>query len=173
VNDGGPVERAAKVYEARAVAPHCSVCRNPCCKLQSVVLELDWPRAEKLYQIGVSRRAFDESLRDGTGPKHIKADGGRYYAHGAACPAYEETTGRCREYDSWVKPRACSDFPLYDDGGALTADLRCEALSIEELEETLREELGDVVITRDADPQFPFLVSLYVGRPARKGRKGR
>src|SRR5687768_5429994 len=57
VTDGSAVERAAKVYEAQAVAPHCTSCRTPCCRLQTVVLELDWPRVERLYQIGKSRRA--------------------------------------------------------------------------------------------------------------------
>ena len=155
---------AAKVYEAADVAPHCVACRTPCCSLQTVVLELDWRRTEALYQIQSSRSAFDKSLREGSGPPHIRAQNGHYFAHGKPCPAYDQSTKRCTEYGSWVKPRACSDFPLYEDGGALLADLRCEALDLGALEATLKRTLGDVVIERDPDPQFPFLMSLHVKR---------
>jgi Fe-S-cluster containining protein len=158
--------QAAASYQERAVIPHCRVCARPCCKLDELVLDLDWRRTQKLYRIGTSRRAFDRSLHEGTGPAHIREAQGRYYAHGAPCPAYDEEGRGCRVYGSDLKPEGCSDFPVYRDGDVVTADLRCEAVDVAALQLHLEAETGRP-LRATPDAQFPFFVAFA---PVRKPR---
>lgn len=151
---------AAKSYERAAVLPHCPSCKAPCCKLEQVVLELDWPRVERLYSIGSTKRAFDASLRDGSGPPHIRAAGGLYYAFRSPCPAYDEAGKGCRVYGTDTKPPSCDDFPVYADDGALTADLRCEAVVLDDLQRSVEAEVGVPMERVVEDDRFPFLVRL-------------
>ena len=139
--------------QQRSIIPHCAVCARPCCKLDDVVLELDWKRAQALYQITSSRRAFDRSP-----PPDIKVHRGRYYAHGKPCPAYVDR--RCAVYGTDVKPPECSDFPIYADGDALTVDTRCEAVDVDAVEADLRARFKRV--TRSADPEHAMFVTFDV-----------
>jgi Fe-S-cluster containining protein len=161
--------RAAKSYEAAAVLPHCPTCSQPCCKLEQVVLELDWPQAQALYQITTKRRAFEKSLDDGTGPAFVRAAHGMFYAFRSPCPAYDDATKRCGVYGTKTKPSSCDDFPVYQDDGAITADLRCEAVDVDAFTASLRADLGDVDIERSRDERFPFLVTLRVARRSSRG----
>jgi Fe-S-cluster containining protein len=158
------VTRACKEFEAQVVIPHCVSCKHPCCKLEQVVLELDWKRAQALYQIGLPRREFNRTLKDGTGPAHIKEAAGIYYAHQKPCPAYDDVSKKCNVYNSWEKPDNCSDFPVYEDGDVVTTDQRCEAMDLDALEAHLKKTFGDVVVEREPDPRFPVIVSLRVWR---------
>lgn len=158
--------QAAASYQARAVIPHCPACARPCCKLDELVLDLDWSRTRELYQIKGSRGGFDRSLHDGSGPEHIKEAHGRYYAHGKPCPAYDEEKKGCRVYGTAVKPEGCSDFPVYKDGDVITADLRCEAVDVEALHAHLEAETGRALV-REVDRQFSFFVAF---KPARRAR---
>ena len=151
---------AAAEYQRRHVVPHCPSCSRPCCKLEAVVLELDWPRAQRLYAIGTTKRRFDASLQDGSGPAHIRAADGMYYAYGQPCPAYDDVAKGCRVYGTDAKPPSCSDFPVYDDDGAVTADLRCEAVDLDVLQRELEAAIGAPIERVVEDDRFPFLVRL-------------
>ena len=122
----------------------------------------------------MSRREFDQLLERGEGPTEIRSQDGLYYAHGRVCPAYRG--GRCEVYTSRLKPTGCSDFPLYEENGGLVADLRCEAVVLEEVEGALRQTLGTrYQIKRSRNPEFPFLVTWRARRirPKRRQRSKR
>ncbi len=158
--------REAKAFEADVVVPHCSVCTRPCCGLSDVVLELSFPQAQQLYSITKSKKEFDRAL-----PSTIRKQHDRYYAHGEPCPAYETTTKRCSVYATSTKPQSCSDFPVYDDNDAVTADLRCESVrdQLPMLRTRLRAIVGDRLIeTRDVD--HPEIFVSFTLRAARKAR---
>lgn len=153
----------ARRHQARAVAPHCARCRKPCCRLETLVLELTWARLRGIWGVSGSRAAFDRALAWGEGPPEIRPRDGLYYAHGRACPAYRR--GRCAVYGTRLKPPGCSDFPVYEEEGVLVADLRCEAVDPAALEAELARVLGPgAAVTRTENPDFPFLVTL---RPRR------
>ncbi|MEW6488437.1 MAG: hypothetical protein AB1578_11075 [Thermodesulfobacteriota bacterium] len=155
----GVCAAVARRYQTRAVAPRCAGCRRPCCRLETLVLELTWTRLKVLWGVEGPRAAFDRALARGEGPPEIRPQGGLYYAHGRVCPAYR--SGRCSVYATRLKPPGCSDFPVYEEDGALVADLRCEAVDPADLEADLAQALGpggDVV--RTENPEFPFLVTL-------------
>ncbi|GAB4266132.1 MAG: hypothetical protein Kow0092_18880 [Deferrisomatales bacterium] len=160
------LRRVAAAYQRERVLPRCGACARPCCRLDTLVLELDWERLRRLWGVRGSRRAFDASLARGEGPPDIRAQEGLYYAHGRVCPAYRE--GRCAVYESALKPPGCTDFPVYEEDGALVADLRCEAVDPDEVEARLRRALGPRRdVRRRADPRFRFLVRFRV-RPRRR-----
>lgn len=146
--------QAAKAFEADVVVPHCVRCARPCCGLSDVVLELSFAQTQRLYSITSSKKDFDAAL-----PSMIKKQGDRYYAHGEPCPAYGADK-RCGVYSTSTKPQSCSDFPVYDDGDAVTADLRCEAVrdNLAELRKRLRAvAAGRLVEERDPDHPDTFL----------------
>lgn len=162
-------------YQNTAVIPHCTQCSKPCCKLESLVLELEWKQVKLFWRIEESRHAFDRKLSTGKGPEEIRAGNGLYYIHGKACPAYNETGGTCRVYGEPVKPAGCSDFPVYEDEGSIIADLRCEAVDIDALVAWIARALGPGFrIVKSADEEFPFLVTLSVrkvsGKPSASKR---
>lgn len=156
---------AAAAYQAAAVIPHCPQCANPCCRLDQLVLELDWKELKAIWQLKESRPAFDQRLASGKGPEEIRAGNGLYYGHQKVCPAYDETHGSCRVYDRDIKPPGCSDFPVYEDGGDVIADLRCEGVDLEALTDWIARALGPgYSVAQSADEQFPFIVTLSVKR---------
>ena len=156
---------AAAAYQTADVIPHCASCSRPCCRLDPLVLELDWKQFSKIWEIKESRPAFDRRLAAGRGPADIRAAGGLYFAHGKACPAYDEAGHSCRVYGQDVKPAGCSDFPVYEDGGSVVADLRCEAVDLDALVAWMARAVGpDFRIVRSANHEFPFLVTLSVRR---------
>lgn len=162
---------AAAAYQVAEVIPHCAECAKPCCRLESLVLELDWQRIKVLWRLEESRAAFDRRLASGQGPEEIREGGGLYYAYRKPCPAYDEVGHGCRIYDRALKPAGCTDFPVYEDDGRVVADLRCEAVDIEALTAWLARAIGpEFRIARSADAEFPFLVSLSVKKAA--GRRG-
>ena len=165
---------AAAAYQAAEIVPHCTACSKPCCKLESLVLELDWKQLKSFWQIEESRAAFDKRLATGKGPEEIREGNGLYYAHGKPCPAYDQSCGTCRVYGQDIKPVGCTDFPVYEDGSHLVADLRCEAVNLKALTARIASALGnDYRIVQSADRDFPFLVTLSVkaagGRAKRSG----
>lgn len=118
-------------YQAEVI-PHCAVCSQPCCWLDPLVLELNWKQLKTIWLIDEPRAAFDRRLASGKGPADIRAGNGLYYAHGkASCPAYDGESHACRVYGQAVKPAGCSDFPVYEDGDVIIADLHCEAVELE------------------------------------------
>ncbi len=150
----------AAAYQKTAVIPHCPSCAQPCCKLDKLVLELDWSQVRGLWQLEESRKAFDKRLASGRGPIEIRPANGLYYAHSKPCPAFDPASG-CTVYTTPLKPVGCSDFPVYEDGGEITADLRCEAVDLAALKAALLSDLGPGFrITESADRDFPFLVTL-------------
>lgn len=152
-------------YQAADVIPYCPVCAKPCCKLDKLVLELEWKQVKVLWKLDESRSAFDRRLAAGRGPQEIRAADGLYFAHQKPCPAYDDAAHNCRIYGQDLKPVGCSDFPVYEDDGVVVADLRCEAVDLAALVARLGEALGpewQVVQTPDRD--FPFLVTLSVRR---------
>ena len=160
---------ASARYQASAVIPHCPKCAKPCCHLDPLVLELDWPQIKALWQLNESRTAFDQRLAAGQGPEEIRAGNGLYYAHRKPCPAYDAARHTCRVYDQKLKPEGCSDFPVYPDRGSIIADLRCEAVNLDVLVAWIARAIDPtcrIVQTPDAD--FPFLVTLSVRRVTRK-----
>lgn len=162
---------AAAAYQAAAVVPHCGECMKPCCRLDALVLELDWKRIKVFWRLGESRTAFDRRLSAGEGPEEIRAGNGLYYVHSKACPAYDEAGRSCQVYDRELKPSGCTDFPVYEDRGSVVADLRCEAVDREALAASIARSVGpEFRIVQSADEEFPFLVSLSVKRVA--GRRG-
>ena len=163
---------AAAAYQAAAIIPHCATCSKPCCRLDPLVLELDWKQVKVFWLLDESRTAFDRRLASGRGPEEIRAGNGRYYVHGKACPAYDEAGTSCRVYGQEIKPVGCSDFPVYEDGGDIVADLRCEAVDIKALADWIARAVGPAFrVIQSADKEFPFMVSLAVKRVA--GQRGR
>jgi Fe-S-cluster containining protein len=164
---------AADAYQRAVVIPHCSSCSKPCCRLDPLVLELEWKQLKGLWQIEESRRAFDKRLCAGHGPAEIRAADGLYFAHGKVCPAYDEADKSCRVYGQDLKPAGCSDFPVYEDGNAVIADLRCEAVDLADLASRLARAVGTGYrIVQSADKAFPFLVTLLVKRIAGPAARG-
>ncbi len=159
--------RAAAQWQERQVVPHCARCAEPCCRLRTVVLELDWRRLRVLYDVTEPRRAFDAHLAAGAGPAHLRMQGGHYFAHGQTCPAYDEDTRRCRVYGTRDKPPSCTDFPVYVDGDVVTADRRCEAVDVEALRAHLAAAAG-VPVVAEPDGAFPELVALSPRAPRRR-----
>lgn len=156
---------ALAAYQAAEVIPHCAVCARPCCKLDTLVLELEWKQVKILWKLDESRPAFDRRLASGKGPEEIREGDGLYYIHSKPCPAYDETGHACRIYGQEIKPVGCSDFPVYEDGGSVIADLRCEAVDITALTAWIARTLGpEYRIVQTADEEFPFLVTLSVRR---------
>lgn len=165
----GELSAAAAAYQEAEVIPHCPNCAEPCCRLNKLVLELTWKQVRVFWQLDEARKAFDHRLATGQGPTEIRAANGLYYAHGKACPAYDEA-GSCRVYGQEIKPPGCSDFPVYEDGGAVMADLRCEAVDLAALASRLARAAGPGArIVQSADAEFPFLVTLSVKRVSGRG----
>ena len=153
---------AAAAYQRADIISHCPSCAAPCCKLDKLVLELDWAQTKGLWKIEESRAAFDQRLAAGKGPIEIRPAGGLYYAHSRPCPAFDAAVG-CTVYTTPLKPVGCSDFPVYEDEGEIMADLRCEAVNLAALKAQLAESLGaGLSIKQRADKDFPFLVTLSV-----------
>jgi len=158
---------AAAAYQVAAVIPHCPECAKPCCRLDALVLELEWKQLKSFWRLDESRAAFDRRLASGQGPEEIRAGNGLYYIHRKPCPAYDGAAGGCRVYDQDLKPAGCSDFPVYEDGEVVVADLRCEAVDLEALKAWLARALGpEFRIVANPDPEFPFLVALSPRRAA-------
>ncbi|MFZ2266942.1 MAG: hypothetical protein WAV95_05110 [Azonexus sp.] len=154
---------AAAAYQTAAVIPHCAVCAKPCCRLDSLVLELEWQQLKSFWRLEESRPAFDRRLSSGQGPEEVRAGNGLYYIHSKACPAYDEAGHACRAYDQALKPAGCTDFPVYEDQGGIIADLRCEAVDLKALTSEIARTVGSGYrIVQTADEEFPFLVSLSV-----------
>lgn len=163
---------AAAAYQDAVVIPHCPTCAQPCCRLDKLVLELEWKQVKLFWHLDEPRKAFDRRLAAGDGPVEIREGNGRYYVHSKPCPAYDETGRGCRVYGQAIKPPGCSDFPVYEDGGSVVADLRCEAVDIEAVASWLARAVGPGWrIVRSADAEFPFLVTLAVRKlPAKRQR---
>jgi len=156
---------AAAAYQTAAVIPHCAVCTKPCCRLDALVLELEWKQVKTLWRLGESRPAFDKQLAAGKGPVEIRAGNGLYYIHSKPCPAYDDAGHSCKIYGQEIKPAGCSDFPVYEDQGSVIADLRCEAVDLKALMAWLAGALGpEYRIVHSADAEFPFMVTLSVKR---------
>lgn len=156
----------AAAYQTAEVIPHCPRCASPCCKLDKLVLELDWAQLRGLWGLAESRKAFDKRLATGRGPIEIRPANGLYYAHSKPCPAFDAASG-CRVYRTPLKPVGCSDFPVYEDESDIIADLRCEAVDLKALKAAMAEALGEGFrIRQSADPDFPFLVTLSVRKSA-------
>lgn len=160
---------AAAGYQDADVIPHCPACAKPCCRLDKLVLELEWKQVKVFWRLDESRKAFDRRLASGRGPVEIREGNGLYYVHSKACPAYDESGQSCRVYGQEIKPAGCSDFPVYEDQGEVVADLRCEAVDLDALTVRLAGSLGpEWRIVQTADEEFPFLVTLSVRRRALK-----
>lgn len=160
---------AAAAYQAADIVPHCPGCAKPCCKLETLVLELEWKQIKTLWQIDEARTAFDKALSAGKGPEEIRESGGLYFVHGKACPAYDNTHGSCRIYGQKLKPAGCTDFPVYEDQGDIMADLRCEAVDLKALKTWIARAIGpEFRITQSADEQFPFLVTLSAKKAGKR-----
>ena len=154
---------AAAAYQTADVIPHCTQCAKPCCKLDALVLEMEWKQIKTLWKISDSRAVFDKRLAAGEGPQEIRESEGLYFVHSKPCPAYDQAGGSCQIYGQALKPVGCSDFPVYEDRGSIMADLRCEAVDLKALTARLARTLGpDVRIVQSADREFPFLVTLSV-----------
>ncbi|MBI5444942.1 MAG: hypothetical protein HY900_27490, partial [Deltaproteobacteria bacterium] len=65
--------RFAAEFQRRRILPRCGSCRRPCCRLETLVLELDWERLSRLWEVAGSRREFDAALARGVGPPEIRA----------------------------------------------------------------------------------------------------
>lgn len=156
---------AATAYQVAVVIPHCAECSKPCCRLDPLVLELDWKQLKTIWRIEESRSTFDRKLCSGKGPEEIRAGDGLYFAHGKTCPAYDETGHSCRVYGQEIKPVGCSDFPLYEDGSSVVADLRCEAVDLNALITWMASAVGPKFrIVHSVNEEFTFLVTLSVHR---------
>ena len=154
---------AAAAYQTADVIPHCTQCAKPCCKLDALVLEMEWKQIKTLWKISDSRAVFDEQLAAGEGPQEIRESEGLYFVHSKPCPAYDQAGGSCQIYGQALKPVGCSDFPVYEDRGSIMADLRCEAVDLKALTARIAHALGpEVRIVQSADREFPFLVTLSV-----------
>ncbi len=161
-----PVADLVDAFQREVVLPHCPRCARPCCALTDVVLDLSFAQASALYRIGSSKPSADAAL-----PASLRRQGGRYYAHGAPCPAFDQASHRCGVYGTATKPQGCSDFPVYEDGDVVTVDLRCEAAA--GALATLRDRLGAVgLVDEQADADFPdVFVTFARPRAARGGRR--
>ena len=165
------LNEVAADYQLAEVIPHCSKCARPCCRLDSLVLELNWKQLRSFWRLEESRASFDRRLAAGGAPGEIRAGNGLYYVHRKACPAYDETSASCRVYGQEIKPAGCTDFPVYEDGRCIVADLRCEAVNIKALIDRVLRALGpDHRVVRSADEEFPFLVSLSVRRSGHRNK---
>ncbi|MGE5470187.1 MAG: YkgJ family cysteine cluster protein [Bacteroidota bacterium] len=165
---------AAAAYQAAAVVPHCTRCTKPCCRLDVLVLELEWKQLKSFWRLEESRPAFDRRLSAGQGPEEIRAGNGLYYIHSKPCPAYDETRGSCRVYDQELKPAGCSDFPVYEDGGSIVADLRCEAVDLAALVAWVARAVGpEFRVVHSADGEFPFLVTLSLRKVSARAAPGK
>lgn len=165
---------AAAAYQVAAVIPHCSVCAKPCCRLDALVLELEWKQIKTFWKLGESRNTFDKRLATGSGPEEIRAGNGLYYVHSKPCPAYDLAGRSCTIYGQDIKPAGCSDFPVYEDLGSVIADLRCEAVSLAALVAWLARAVGpEFRIVQSADAEFPFLVTLSAKRGSSRRPSGR
>lgn len=154
---------AADAFQRATVIPHCPTCAKPCCKLDVLVLELEWKQVKSFWRIEESRTAFDQRLAAGRGPEEIRAGNDLYYAHSKPCPAYDEAGRGCTVYGQAIKPAGCTDFPVYENEGSVTADLRCEAVDIDALAAEIARRVGPGFrVVRSADRDFPFLVTLAV-----------
>lgn len=153
------MRRAVDAHQARVIIPHCPECTKPCCNLDELVLEMEWKSAQALYQIKGTRAAFDTMLHEGEGPPDLKEHHGKYYAHTKPCRAYVDK--KCTVYGTDKKPEGCSDFPLYVDGDAVTADKRCEAIDIERVQADLEASLG-CTLKRTVDAQYDFFVTFEI-----------
>ncbi len=155
-------------FQREHVIPHCPQCSRPCCALTDVVLDLSFAEVKGLYRITSSKKDFDRAL-----PSSIRTQGGRYYAHGSPCPAFDTTAQTCRVYATSTKPVGCSDFPVYEDGDAVTVDLRCEAAreQLPALRARLVEVVGAVDERRDAD--FPDTFVSFTTRSAATPKRRR
>lgn len=163
------LQLAASSYQEAHVIQHCAVCTKPCCRLETLVLELNWKQVKVFWRLEESRAAFDKRLASGKGPEEIREGDGLYYAHQKPCPAYDETQRTCRVYDQAIKPVGCTDFPVYGDGNSIIADLRCEAVDIDDLTAWIARAVGpECRVVQSADRDFPFLVSLSVKQPGSK-----
>jgi Fe-S-cluster containining protein len=156
------LEAAAKQWERNVVIPHCAVCTRPCCALTDVVLDLSAAEAETLYRITPSSPQL---------PATVQASGGRFYAHGAPCPAFATSTQRCTIYDTGRKPKGCADFPVYANDDVVTADTRCEAVAahLAGLEDALFDALvpgESLAVLRDDGDDDGTFVSFQVEGPA-------
>lgn len=149
-------------HQRDVIVPHCPQCKNPCCNLSKVVLDMTWAQTQALYNITSTKKAFDASLRDGSGPQNIRAQDGLYYAHGKACPAFDAKSHACGVYGTATKPQSCSDFPFYDDGGGVTVDARCEAVDVGAIEKKLRKQFGAKRVVKTVNEDFSFLVTFDV-----------
>lgn len=164
--------QAATGYQAAAVIPHCASCAAPCCRLDPLVLELEWKQVKAFWRLAESRAAFDRRLAAGKGPVEIRPMNGAYFAHGKACPAYDAAQRACRVYDQALKPGGCSDFPVYEDRGSVIADLRCEAVDLEALAGWIARCVGPGYrVVQSADEEFPFIVTLSVRRTGTGAKK--
>ena len=161
-----------EAVHTRWVLPHCPSCARPCCNLETLVLEFSWRQLRLLWGIRVPRGEFDERLAKGRGPAEVRTQDGVYYVHKKVCPAYRDHL--CAVYESDLKPSGCSDFPLYvDDRGDLLADLRCEALSLDQVEAELRARLPPATpVRRRPHPEFPFLVTFRITPQGPAGGRG-
>jgi len=157
---------AARAFEEAVVIPHCQACQRPCCGLGDVVLELDFSQVQQLYRIEKPKKEFDRNL-----PTAIRKQGDRYYAHGEPCPAFNATTRLCTVYQTTTKPQECSDFPIYEDGDVVTADLRCEAVrdNLATLRQQLAESVGGALV-EDKDDEFPDTFLAFSSVPEVKKR---
>lgn len=154
---------AAAAYQTADVIPHCTQCAKPCCKLDALVLEMEWKQIKTLWKVSDSRAVFDKRLAAGEGPQEIRESEGLYFVHSKPCPAYDQAGGSCQIYGQALKPVGCSDFPVYEDRGSIMADLRCEAVDLKALTAWIARTLGpEVRIVQSADREFPFLVTLSV-----------
>jgi Fe-S-cluster containining protein len=156
---------AAAAYQDAHVIHRCATCKNPCCRLETQVLELSWKQVKVLWLRDESRADFDKQLSMGKGPAEIRAGNGLYYAHQKTCPAYDENHRTCRVYNQSIKPVGCSDYPVYGDGDTVVADLRCEAVDIKVLAAGIAQTVGpEFRIAQSANKDFPFLVTLSIRR---------
>ena len=164
-----PLASVIADYQSEVVIPHCARCAKPCCKLDALVLDLSWKQFRTIWRIEESRADFDRRLEAGQGPTEIRAAKGRYYAHTKACPAYDLEHGTCGVYNLAAKPRGCSDFPVYQDGDYIVADLRCEAVKLDDLMGRIAQAAGPGArVGKSADADFPFLVSIRLSQGSSK-----
>ncbi|HEY4223426.1 MAG TPA: hypothetical protein VGO62_18840 [Myxococcota bacterium] len=149
----------ADTIQARDIIPHCAVCQRPCCKLDDVVLALEWPQARDLYQIKTRKKEFDANL-----PPYIKEDRDMYYVHKRPCPAYVDK--KCSVYGSKTKPQSCTDFPIYaevdddDETDFLTVDTRCEAVNLKTIEAEVVARYPKHQVLVHPDDEFPEIVTI-------------
>lgn len=166
--------RITDEYQATHIIPHCPQCSNSCCLLDPLVLELSWKQVKTFWRIEDARAGFDRKLESGEGPQEIRAGNGLYYVHGKPCPAFDQTARSCSVYGQAIKPAGCSDFPIYEDGGVVVADLRCEAVDRKILSDWIARAVGEGYrVTTEADPDFPFLLTLSLKQVKEKPEKPR